>query len=135
MEPSEFVARRIEAEASKLDRYFGRITSCRVIVEAPHQRRKHGAAFHIEIELGLPRESLVIKHTPNSRRALAAGGEAPKWAKHLEAGAAHKDVYISIRDGFRSARRRLEDYVRRLRGDVKVHARVPALRREKMVPG
>jgi hypothetical protein len=34
---------------------------------------------------------------------------------------AHKDVYIPLRDAFRAARRRVEDYVRRMRGLVKSH--------------
>ena len=131
MEPSDAVAARVNAEAAKLDRYYGRITSCRVVVEAPHRHHRWGELFHIRIELGLPREEIVIKHAPNLRRGLAHAGES-KWAKHLEARAAHKDIYVTIHDAFKAARRRLEDYARRLRGDVKIHARVPALREEKL---
>ena len=38
---------------------------------------------------------------------------------------AHEDVYVSLRDAFKAARRQLEDRVRRRRGQVKVHE-VPA---------
>ena len=35
---------------------------------------------------------------------------------------AHEDVYVAIRDAFDAAVRRLEDQVRRVRGNVKSHA-------------
>jgi cold shock CspA family protein len=33
----------------------------------------------------------------------------------------HADPYLAVREAFHAARRELEDYVRRLRGDVKHH--------------
>ena len=131
MEPSEAVAARINAEAAKLDRYFNRITSCRVLVEAPHRHHRWGEPFHVRIELGVPGEEIVVKHAPSLRRALEHS-DTPKWVKHLEPDARHKDMYVTIHDAFKSARRRLEDYVRRLRGDVKIHDRVPAIRADKL---
>ena len=41
---------------------------------------------------------------------------------HLEPRPRHKDIYVAISDSFRAMRRQLQDYVRRLRGDVKTHA-------------
>ncbi|MDH3713716.1 MAG: cold shock domain-containing protein, partial [Gammaproteobacteria bacterium] len=38
---------------------------------------------------------------------------------------AHEDVYVAVRDAFDAARRRVEDYARRRRGQVKHHD-VPA---------
>ena len=127
MEPSEAVATRIRAESAKLDRYFNRITSCRVLVEAPHRHHRWGEPFHIRIELGVPGTEIVVKHAPSLHSTLAHA-ETGKWCKHFEAGVPHKDMYVTIRDAFRAARRRLEDYVRRLRGDVKGHSRVPPVR-------
>jgi ribosome-associated translation inhibitor RaiA len=131
MEPSEAVAMRIRAESAKLDRYFNRITSCRVLVEAPHRHHRWGEPFHIRIELSVPGTEIVVKHAPSLHSALARA-EMGKWSKHFEAGVPHKDMYVTIRDAFRAARRRLEDYVRRLRGDVKVHGRVPPVRADKL---
>src|SRR5689334_5915496 len=71
MPPSDAVASRIRAEAAKLNRYYRRITGCQVVVEAPHQHHKRGCAFHIRVELGLPREKIVIRHTPSFHRVLA----------------------------------------------------------------
>jgi ribosome-associated translation inhibitor RaiA len=131
MEPSEAVATRIRAESAKLDKYFNRITSCRVLVEAPHQHHRSGEPFHVRIELGVPGNEIVVKHAPNLHSALAHADTA-KWSKHFEAGGRHKDMYVTIGDAFKAARRQLEDYVRRLRGDVKGHGRVPPVRADKL---
>jgi len=131
MQPSEAVAARVRAEAVKLNRYFSRITSCRVVVEAPHRHHQRGAPFHLRIDLGVPGEDIVVTNAPNLSKAFAQS-DTGKWAKHLEAVAPHKDMYVTIHDAFRAARRRLEDYVRRLRGDVKIHERVTAMRADKL---
>jgi hypothetical protein len=48
---------------------------------------------------------------------------ATKWVKHLEIRGPHSDPYVVIRGAFVAARRQLEDYARRMRGDVKIHNR------------
>jgi ribosome-associated translation inhibitor RaiA len=130
MEPSPAVAARIEMEAAKLDRYYPRITSCRVVVEAPHRQHKSREGFHLGINIDVPRAEIVVRHEPAQRRAMTQNG-ATRWVKHLEVRQPHNDIYIVIRDAFCSARRQLEDYARRMRGDVKGHCRTPTLRVEK----
>ncbi len=132
MQPSQAVTARISHEAAKLDRYFPRITSCRVVVEAPHRHHKRGELFHLRIELGVPGVDIVIRHEPTLHRMLSHA-DFTKWSKHFEVHTPHKDVYVTIRDAFKAARRRLEDHARRLRGDVKMHLRTPALRFEKLL--
>jgi ribosome-associated translation inhibitor RaiA len=44
-----------------------------------------------------------------------AGGEIVVNRDHAE------DVYVALRDAFDAANRKLEDYARKLRGDVKKH--------------
>jgi len=122
MEASDGVTARIEAEAAKLDEFFSRITSCRVVVEAPHRHHKWGELFHVRIELGVPRSELVVSHEPSRRKVLSHEEDAV-WKKHFEIHPEHKDVYVAIRDAFASARRQLQDYVKRMRGEVKHHAR------------
>lgn len=122
MEPSEAVTARIEVEAAKLDTFFDRITSCRVVVEAPHRHHKWGELFHVRIELGVPGTELVVSHEPTPHATLRRDEEA-SLKKHIEIHPEHKDVYVAIRDAFASARRRLQDYVKRLRGEVKHHER------------
>ena len=120
MEPSDAVTARIEAEAAKLDTFFDRITSCRVVVEAPHRHHKWGELFHIRIELGVPGTELLVSHEPTPHTTLSHDDEAV-LRKHIEIHPEHKDVYVAIRDAFASARRRMQDYVKRLRGEVKTH--------------
>lgn len=122
MEPSDAVTARIEAEAAKLDEFFPRITSCRVVVEAPHRHHKWGELFHVRIELGVPGKELVVSHEPSPHATLSHDDEAA-LRKHIEIHPEHKDVYVVVRDAFGSARRQLQDYVKRLRGEVKAHAR------------
>jgi hypothetical protein len=52
--PSDAVAARVQEEAQKLDEFYRRITSCRVIVEIPHRHHALGEQFHIRNELGAP---------------------------------------------------------------------------------
>jgi ribosome-associated translation inhibitor RaiA len=123
MEASAAVTARIHEEAAKLDEFFPRITSCRVIVEAPHRHHKWGELFHVRIDLGVPGNELVVSHEPSPHATLGHDEAAIK--KHIELHPEHKDIYVAIRDAFASARRRLQDYVRRLRGEVKTHAQKP----------
>lgn len=132
MQPSAAVAARVRAEAAKLDRYCTRITSCRVIIEAPHRHHKWGESFHVSINIDVPRSEIVVRHEPKQRRAIAQSG-ATKWVKHFEVHGPSKDIYVTIRDAFGAARRQLEDYARRMRGDVKIHARTPPPRMAKIL--
>jgi len=121
MEPSDAITARIQDEASKLEEFFPRITSCRVVVETPHRHHKWGDLFHIRIDLAVPGTELVVSHEPTRRRMLSHEEDAV-WRKHFEIHPEHKDVYVAIRDAFASARRQLQDYARRMRGEVKTHA-------------
>ncbi len=42
-----------------------------------------------------------------------------------------KDIDVVIRDAFKAVRRRLQDYARRQRGQVKVHNAIAPLRKDK----
>lgn len=127
VDSSEAVATRIQEEADKLDKHFDRITSCRVIVEAPHRHHRHGEPFHIRIELRVPGKELVVAHEP--KLEYETRGE---WHKHMEVKGSHKDVYVAIRDAFKAIRRQLQDYVRCLRHEVKTHCPVPRARVSKL---
>lgn len=133
MDHSDAVVARLEEEAHKLDKYFDGITSCRVMVEAPHRHHRHGDAFHIRIELGVPGKELVVGHEPTLRSALKQEGEA-QWSKNMEIDGPHKDVYVAIRDAFRAMRRQLQDYVHCLRKEVKRHETAPLVEAVGLVP-
>ncbi|MDR3401327.1 MAG: HPF/RaiA family ribosome-associated protein [Chthoniobacter sp.] len=119
MLPSDAVATRIQEETDKLSKYFDRITSCSVIIEAPQKHHRHGEPFHIHIELCVPGKDLVVAHNPTRRAMLEQIDERPHKAHEIEA--PHKDPYLAIHDGFRAMRRQLQDYVQLLRHEVKKH--------------
>jgi ribosome-associated translation inhibitor RaiA len=131
MQRSVALEARVRAETGKLDRYYPRITSCRVVVEAPHRHHTRGELFHVRIEIHVPAGEIVVRHEPTMRRVLAHSGVA-HWSKKFENHVPHKDVYVTVRDAFKAARRQLEEHARRLRGDVKGHDRVTPLRKEKL---
>jgi hypothetical protein len=103
----------------KPDKFYSPIMSCRIVIEVPEHRRKYGGLHHVRIDLGVPGGELVVKHEPSLHSSAQEDEE--KTAKHLEVDVPHKKVDVAIRDAFRSARRQLQDYARRQRGDVKIH--------------
>jgi len=119
IEHSDRIEAKVREEAAKLERFYSPIMSCRVVVEAPEHRRRYGELHHVRIDLGVPGGELVVKHEPSLHGSIPE--EEQKTAKHLEVDAPHKHVKVAVRDAFRSARRQLEDYARRQRGDVKIH--------------
>lgn len=103
LDASAAVEAKIRARAKELDGYFDRITGCRVAVEAVHRRNQKGRLFRVRIDLTVPGAELVVNHAPSEDHS-------------------HEDIYVAVRDSFDAARRRLEDYVRRRRGEIKTHA-------------
>ena len=90
-----FVARWV----AKLDHAYDRVERCSVVVELPHRRHRHGKQFRVTLQLRVPGTTLSITDE------------------------AHEDIYVAIAEAFRTARRRLQDYARIQRGDIKLHAR------------
>jgi cold shock CspA family protein/ribosome-associated translation inhibitor RaiA len=134
MNPSGAVEKWVRAEAEKLDKFYTRIMSCRVAVEVPHHHHKKGNPYHLRIELTVPGEEIVIKReTSVSRRASLAGESAVK--KQLEVSAPHKNLQLAIKDAFKAATRRLQDYARCHRGDVKSHVPLQVARVSRIFPG
>jgi ribosome-associated translation inhibitor RaiA len=87
---------RIRKSAQKLEKYYERITSCRVAVEVPHRHQHHGNQFRVRIDLSVPGKSIAV-----SRES------------HEETG--HDDPAIAIRDAFNAAARQLEEHAERQR--------------------
>ena len=96
-ENSEALEAHIREKAKKLDEFFNHIMSCRVVVEMPHKHHHQGKQFNVRIDIGVPGNEIVVNRD------------------HSE------DVYIALRDAFDAAKRQLEDYARKVRGDVKTH--------------
>ncbi|MBI5436165.1 MAG: ribosome-associated translation inhibitor RaiA [Nitrosomonadales bacterium] len=94
---SEALETHIRDKAKKLDEFFDHIMSCRVVVEVPHKHHHQGKQFNVRIDIGVPGSEIVVSRD------------------HAE------DVYVALRDAFDAAKRRLEEYARKIRGDIKTH--------------
>lgn len=114
MAASPAVETRIREEAAKLETFYDRITSCRVVMEIPHQHHEKGNHFHVRIDIGVPGGEVVVRHEPDLHSSIKELDDGAR-AKSLEASAPHKDAYVAIRDAFKAARRRLQDRVARER--------------------
>ncbi|WP_435626450.1 ribosome hibernation-promoting factor, HPF/YfiA family [Candidatus Ferrigenium straubiae] len=97
VEHSEALETHIRDKVAKLEEFFKHITSCRVVVEVPHKHHQQGKQFNVRIDIGVPGSEIVVNRD------------------HAE------DVYVALRDAFDAAKRRLEDYARKIRGDIKAH--------------
>jgi len=90
----------IRRRAQHLERYAADITRCRVVVEATANQHRQGHVYTVQIDLH------------------ATGVE-------LVAGVHHRseEIALAVRGAFDAMGRRLEDHVRRQRGQVKHHRR------------
>jgi len=101
IELTDALKTEIMQKAEKLDIYYDRIVRCRVVVECPKKHPHEGKRYNVHIFMTVPGGELAVKRASN------------------------EDLYVSIRDSFHAARRRLEDYAREQRGDVKFHEEAP----------
>ncbi len=88
----------IEKKTAKLERFYDRLTSCRVVIEGPEKHRKAGSLFNVRIQLGVPGGEITINRQ------------------------AEDDLTAAIHAAFDAATRKLQDYARTRRGEVKHHA-------------
>jgi cold shock CspA family protein/ribosome-associated translation inhibitor RaiA len=126
MPPSAAIEDAIREKAAKMESYYDHIVGCHVVIEAPHRHHHKGKAYLVRIDLKVPGGELVINRGRNRLNAAKirdpelAGkdlAENHEPSKH----AAHEDLYVAIRDAFNAAGRKLQDYARRRRGEVKAH--------------
>lgn len=121
------IEEQITARAQKLEKFYSPITSCRVLVEAPARHRQKGYLFHIRIDLTVPEGEFVVKRAPTLYpREQDIGDERRR--KQMETRSELKYLEVTIREAFHAARRRLQDYARRMRVDVKAHELMPQAR-------
>jgi ribosome-associated translation inhibitor RaiA len=111
MEPSPAIEARIRELAARLEKFSTHIMRCHVVVEPPAGHHSQGAPFEFHIDITLPEREVSIRR-----------------ARPFDP--AHEDPFVALRDAFRAARRRLQDYERRRRGGAKSHAG-----QDELVPG
>lgn len=100
----------IREKATKLDRLYDRIISCRVRVEMPHRSQRSGMTYNVRIDITVPGGELNIKREPD------------------------EDLHIAIVNSFDTAQRRLKEYAEKQRGEVKTHMEKPVARVTKLFP-
>ncbi len=101
IELTEAIRAEINEKAGKLDKFCNRIMRCKVVIESPRRHQHEGKLYSVHIYMTVPGTELIVK-------------------QELD-----KDLYVAIRDAFRDARRKLEDFVREQRSDVKHHEETP----------
>jgi cold shock CspA family protein/ribosome-associated translation inhibitor RaiA len=102
MDPSPALEGRIRELAERLEKFSDQIALCHVVVEGPHGHQRQGERFSITMDITVPGREITVRR---------ARPDDPS----------HEDAYVALRDVFRAARRRLQDYQRRRRHDVKTH--------------
>lgn len=94
---SEALDKHIREKAGKLERFYTGLMGCKVVVEQPGLHQHKGKPFNIRIDLTVPGAEIVVDRQQD------------------------EDVYVALRDAFNAARRKLEDYGRRQRLEIKTH--------------
>jgi ribosome-associated translation inhibitor RaiA len=84
----------------KLHKFSKSIVGARVIVDRGDRHHRDGNHYRVRIDLTVPGEEIVIA---NNR--------------------SHPSAHVALRAAFASARRRVQDFDRRRRGQVKAHTR------------
>lgn len=103
---SDQVEAYITRAAEDLERAYGEIISCRVVVDVPHRRHRTGNLYQVRIDVSVPGGELVVNREPGDRNA-------------------HGDLYVAINDAFAAMARNLMDYVQERRGEVKRSVAAP----------
>lgn len=116
-EPSENIRSEIERHAKRLEKFYDRITSCKVAVIAPQTRHRKGDLFKIDVRIAMAEHKDILV-TKSHGDALA-----------------HEHVKVAIKDAFAAAQRQIEDAVREMRDQVKPHVPEDHGRVSKFVTG
>lgn len=101
LDHSDAVEARIREEAEKLEKFYDRIISVRVAVSRPQHRHHKGDTYQVRIHLTLPGAADIAV----SREPDVTG--------------AYEDVYATVRDAFKAARRQLQDAVKKRQAQEK----------------
>jgi ribosomal subunit interface protein len=99
----------LRRRAAKLERFFVRITSCRIAVERASNHHQEGGPYRVRLDLTLPGTELV----------------ADKEGEDLNA---------VVRSAFQAAERQVQDLAQRRRGEVKSQVLPPVGRVVRLFP-
>lgn len=123
-ESSRWIEDRVREEVAALERYYPRIIGCRVVLELAHRHHQWGNRYRVRIEIELPGEDIVVNQEPDLHASLK-DIDAERLTREAEVEPERKHLVVAIDDAFETARRRLQDFARRQRGDTKTHQARP----------
>ncbi|HZP98489.1 MAG TPA: HPF/RaiA family ribosome-associated protein [Reyranella sp.] len=94
---SDALSGLIREHVDSIEKVHGRMTSCQVMVQVPDR----GGPFSVHVHIALPGGGdLNVDHTPGADERF-------------------HDPQFAVNDAFRRAKRQVQDYVRKRRGEVK----------------
>jgi cold shock CspA family protein/ribosome-associated translation inhibitor RaiA len=107
MEPTARLKEAVNRHLAELEDKFGRITAGRIVIKGPGEHHRTGGLYDINIRLKLPdgKEVNVARTSQDDER--------------------HAQIEFALADAFKRTGRQLQDQVRRLRGQTKLHAPQP----------
>jgi ribosomal subunit interface protein len=105
---SDAIEATVRKRAEKLESLYDHILGFHVLIESPHRHHHKGKLYRARVIVNVPGGQVVVKRNPGAH-------------------ASHEDIYVAIRDAFDAAKRQLQDYAARRRGDVKQHRVAPLL--------
>lgn len=97
---SPAIESHIRKRAEKLNHFYDRISSCRVVIDLPQKHKHQGKLFSVKIDVTVPGKEFVVTRKAN------------------------EDIYIAIRDAFDAIERQIEEHSRKRHGRVKLHNNV-----------
>ncbi len=113
--PPVLAEERIRERVDRLGKLHPRITSCRIVAEAPHRHRNKGSLYRIRIDLTVPGGELVVNRDPHDKHA-------------------HEDFFVAMRDAFNAMEQKLRSFAHRRKGRIKTHEVPPHGRVAKLFP-
>ena len=102
MDASDALRTQIDARIQRLGRFAADILACDIVVSASERRHHQGNRYNVHARVRL------------RDRDIEAG-------RATQPDDSHEDPYVAMAHTFDILRRRIEDHVRRRRGDVKAH--------------
>ena len=102
MDHSDALEAYVRKRSEKLERFSSRITGCHVTIEIPHRHQHSGRLVRVSIDMSVPGGEILVNRARDEDSS-------------------NQDAYAAVDQAFDRAGRRLQDYVRQQRGDVKPH--------------
>lgn len=115
MRHSDGIARSIEQYVAHLETFCDRIISCSVVVDVPHRHHETGNLYQVRIDLNVPGREIVVNRETSQQTQ-------------------YKDLDTALGHAFDVAARRLEEFARQRRANVKHHEPLPHARVARLIP-